>query len=33
MEIPEMEQEIHKKFFLFQIIVFECGVANSHNLQ
>ena len=28
-----MEQKIHKKFFVFQISVFELGVANSHNLE
>ena len=28
-----MEQKIQKKFFVFQIIAFELGVANSHNLE
>ena len=28
-----MEQEIEKNFFLFLIIAFEFGVANSHNLE
>ena len=28
-----MEQEIQKRFFVFQIIEFELGVANSHNLE
>ena len=28
-----MEQEIEKKFFVFQIIAFELGVANSRNFQ
>ena len=28
-----MEQKIRKKIFLFQIIAFEVGVANSHNLE
>ena len=28
-----MEQKIQKKFFVFQINVFELGVANSHNLE
>ena len=31
--IPEMEEEVDKKFFVFRIIAFELGVANSHNLQ
>ena len=26
-----MEQKIEKIFFVFQIIAFELGVANSHN--
>ena len=33
MEIPEMEQKIGKKFFVFQIIAFELGVANSRNIE
>ena len=28
-----MEQKILKKLFNFQIIAFELGVANSHNLE
>ena len=28
-----MEQKTKKKFFVFQIIAFELGVANSHNLE
>ena len=28
-----MEQKIEKMFFLFQIIAFELGVANSLNIQ
>ena len=32
MYIPEGKEKIKKKFFVFQIIVFELGVANSHNL-
>ena len=28
-----MEQKIEKKFFVFQIIAFELGVANSYNLE
>ena len=31
--IREMEQKIEKKVFVFQIIAFELGVANSHNLE
>ena len=33
MYIPEMQQKIQKKFFVFQIIAFELGVANSNNLE
>ena len=33
MYIPEMEQKIEKKVFVFQIIAFELGVGNSPNLQ
>ena len=33
MKIQEMEQKIEKKFFVFQIIAFELGVTNSHNLE
>ena len=32
-EIAEMEQKIQKKFFLFQIVAFELGVANSRNIE
>ena len=28
-----MEQKIEKKILVFQIIAFELGVADSHNLQ
>ena len=28
-----MEQEIQKKFFVFQKIAFELGVANSYNFE
>ena len=28
-----MEQKIEKKLFVLQIIAFELGVANSHNLE
>ena len=28
-----MGQKILKKFFVFEIIAFELGVANSHNLE
>ena len=28
-----MEQKIEKKFFVFKIIAFELGVANSLNLE
>ena len=28
-----MEQKIQKMFSIFQIIAFELGVANSHNLK
>ena len=28
-----MEQKIQKKFFVFQVIPFELGVVNSHNLE
>ena len=30
--MPEIEQKIQKMFFVFEIIAFELGVANSHNL-
>ena len=33
MKILEMEQKIEKNIFVFQIIAFELGVANSHNLE
>ena len=33
MYIPEIEQKIEKKFFVFQITAFELGVAYSPNLQ
>ena len=33
MKVQEMEQKIEKKFFVFQIIAFELGVTNSHNLE
>ena len=33
MQIPEMDQQIQKTFFVFQIIAFELGVANYHNLE
>ena len=33
MQIPQMEQKISKKFFVFQIIPFELGVANSRNIE
>ena len=33
MYIPEIQQEIERKFFVFQIVAFELGVANSHNLE
>ena len=28
-----MEQKIEKKFFVFNIMAFEYGTENSHNLQ
>ena len=28
-----MEQKIKKKFFVFQVIAFELGVANSRNIE
>ena len=31
MNIPEMEQNIQKKFSVFKIIAFQSGAANSHN--
>ena len=31
MKIPINEQKAQKKFFVFTIIVFEYGAANSHN--
>ena len=33
MEIAKMEEKIAKKFFVFQIIAFELGVASSGNVQ
>ena len=33
MQIAEMEHKIQKMFFVFQIIAFELGVANSRNLE
>ena len=30
---PEKEQKIQKIFFVFQIIAFELGVANSDNIE
>ena len=33
MKIPEMEQNIAEKFFIFKIITSELGLANSHNLE
>ena len=30
---PEMEQKMEKKFFIFEVIATELGVADSHNLQ
>ena len=33
MKVQEMKQKIEKKFFVFQIIAFELGVTNSHNLE
>ena len=33
MYIPETEQKIEEKFFVFQIIAFELGVASSYNLE
>ena len=32
-ENPEMEKKMEKKFFVFQIIACELGVANSQNLE
>ena len=32
-QIPEMEPKIEEKFFVFQIIAFELGVANSRNIE
>ena len=31
MQIPEMEQEIDKMSFVFGIVAFQSGAANSHN--
>ena len=31
--MPEIQEKILKKVFVFQIIVFELGVANSCNIQ
>ena len=28
-----MEQKIEKKFFVFQVIAFQLGVANSRNIE
>ena len=33
MQIPEIEEKVEKKFFVFQIIAFELGIANSRNLE
>ena len=33
MQSPSLEQKIHKKVFLFQVLAFELGVANSPNIQ
>ena len=33
MQLPEWQQKIKKMFFIFQIITFELGVANSNNLE
>ena len=33
MEIPEMKEKIEKMVFIFQIIAFELGVANSRNIE
>ena len=33
MKIRQMEQKIEKNYFVCQIIAFELGVANSHNLE
>ena len=33
MAIPEMEKTLSKNVFFFEIIAFELGVANSHNLE
>ena len=32
MYIHEMEQKIEKKFFVFQILAFELGLANSGDI-
>ena len=32
MQIPEMEEKIQKKCFLFNLIAFELGVSNSCNV-
>ena len=33
MQIPEIEEKIEIKFFVFQILAFEVGVANSRNIE
>ena len=33
MQIPEIEEKIEKKVFVFQRLAFELGVANSRNIQ
>ena len=33
MYTAEIEQKVQKKFFVFQIIAFDLGVASSHNLE
>ena len=33
MQIPEIGQKIQKNFFVFEVIAFELGVANSDNLE
>ena len=33
MEIPEIEQKIQEKFFVFQVIAFQLGVGNSRNIE
>ena len=33
MEIPEMQQKIQNKIFVFQIIAFEWGLPNPRNLE